>query len=89
MPQAPQREAWITHLPEELLGRSVARTTITGPRTFKRKTDEYEVDFSGWTAGPDGKKPKQSKEKKELSLLERLENCCMRTETRKQELSSS
>ncbi|GAV02577.1 hypothetical protein RvY_13121 [Ramazzottius varieornatus] len=73
MPQAPQREAWMTDLPEELLGRNVVPTTITGPRTFKRRTDEYEADFSGWTAGPDGKKPKQSKEKKELSSLERLE----------------
>ncbi|XP_055342136.1 GPALPP motifs-containing protein 1-like [Paramacrobiotus metropolitanus] len=55
-----QREEWMTDLPEALLGRNSIPTMPTGPRTFKRRADEYEADFSGWTAGPDGKHKKSA-----------------------------
>ena len=62
-PVAPARESWMTDLPESLLGRNALPTMPLGARTFKRKTDDYEADFSGWTTGPDGEKRKAPEEK--------------------------
>ncbi|OWA52793.1 hypothetical protein BV898_17235 [Hypsibius exemplaris] len=70
-PVAPSRESWMTDLPESLLGRNVIpKAALTGARTFKRKTDEYEADFSGWTSGPGGKPRKEAEKDNSLEVLQ-------------------